>query len=376
MPRHVQIERLAQQLTRKYQRTPAQPIEAERNGIAERANANPIMKAVTPTQTMSAGVDQDGTDYSYFMEINLGSAETLLYLLLDTGAATTWVMGKSCTSAPCEVHNTFDPSSSRSFQASGTTFNISYGSGQAGGILGNDTISFAGMSIALTLGIADTVSDDFNSFPIDGILGLSQAKGSFPIFTETLVAAKTLESNVFGVSINRASDGPNDGEINFGAPNKSKYEGSFSYNDVSAEGHGDWAIPMGNVGVGITQSNIKGRLAYIDTGTSFVFCPPEDAETFHALIPGASSTNNITYTIPCTTTDFLTFTFGDTTYNVDPKDWVSPAVDGVCTSNVFGQAVTPGNWLLGDTFLKNVYSVFDIDKNRIGERGKSELHSC
>ncbi|EKD16625.1 eukaryotic aspartyl protease [Drepanopeziza brunnea f. sp. 'multigermtubi' MB_m1] len=367
-PHDVQkIRRLAQHLTRKYQRgTPAQSTAIERDEIAKRENDYSIMQAVTPTQAMSAGIHQDGTDFSYFIEVALGSSNTPVYLLLDTGAATTWVMGKSCTSSPCKAHNTFDPSSSKTYETSGSTFTLSYGTGQVAGDLATDTMSFAGMAVPMTFGVAATTSDDFHAFPIDGILGLSQANGSFPIFLETLAAAKLLESNIFGVSLNRASDGVNNGEINFGALNKLNYDGVLSYNPVSPDAGGDWAIPIGNVGFGTTQSNIEGRLAFIDTGTSFIFCPPEDAKTFHALVPGATSTNNVTYTVPCTTTTFMTFTFGDTTYNVDPQDWVSPTADGVCTSNIFGQAVTPGNWLLGDTFLKNVYTVFDVDQDRVG----------
>ncbi|KAL2073151.1 hypothetical protein VTL71DRAFT_10475 [Oculimacula yallundae] len=368
LPHDVQIQRLAERLTRKYQRgTAVQPIEiSERDGVAKRTNTYKIMPAATPTQSMSAPIDQDGTDFSYFTEVVLGSSKALVYMLLDTGAATTWVMGKSCTSGPCKVHNTFDPTTSTSFKDAGKTFNISYGSGQVGGSLATDTISLAGMSFTMTLGIADTTSDDFNSFPIDGILGLSQSKGDYPIFLETLVESKTLKSNVFGVSLNRATDGTNTGEINFGEPNTSKYSGSLNYNDVSKDAGGDWAIPMANVGLGTSQANVKGKLAFVDTGTSFIFCPPEDAKLLYALVTGAETTNNVTYTVPCTTTTSLTFTFGSTTYNVDSKDWVSPMANGVCTGNIYGQAVTPGNWLLGDTFLKNVYSVFDADKDRIG----------
>ncbi|OWP06367.1 aspartic proteinase [Marssonina coronariae] len=368
LPHGVQIRRLAQRLGAKYRRgTPVQPIEVhKRDDLAKRDNTYSILPAATPTQPMSAGIDQDGTDFSYFTEVMIGSSNAPVYLLLDTGASHTWVMGKSCISKSCQAHDLYDPASSNSYRDTGTTFNISYGSGQVVGVFGEDKISFAGLTLSMTLGIANTASDEFSSFPIDGILGLSQSRQDSPVFTEALVASKKLESNVFGISINRAADGANDGEINFGAPNTARYDGSLSYNAVSESGDGNWAIPLANVGFGKSQSNISGRSAYIDTGTSFIFCPQEDAEIFHALVPGADSKDNTTYTIPCDTSTFLTFTFGDRTYSVDPKDWISPEIDGVCSSYVHGEAVVPGNWLLGDTFLKNVYSLFDVDQNRIG----------
>jgi hypothetical protein len=128
-------------------------------------------------------------------------------------------------------------------------------------------------------------------------------------------------------------------------------------------------VAIGDVGVGTSKAGINGRLAYIDSGTSFIFGPPEDIKKFHALIPGATSGDGATYTVPCDTTDSAFFTFGSNTYSISPKDWVSPKVNGVCTSNFYGvNVVSETSWLVGDVFLKNVYAVFDYDKTRLGKR--------
>ncbi|PBP21745.1 eukaryotic aspartyl protease [Diplocarpon rosae] len=373
LPYELQIRRLAQRLRRKYQRgAPVQPTQVHKHDdLAKRTNTYSISPAATPTQLTSAGIYQDGADLSYFSEVMIGSNDTPLYLLLDTGAAETWVKGKSCLSNSCQSYDTYDPAASESFKDANTTFEISYGSGEVAGIFGEDTISFAGLNLSIFFGIANTISDEFSSFPFDGILGLSHAQSNLPVFTDTLVASKKLKSNVFGISINRAADGANDGEINFGAPNTANYDGSLSYNAVSKTGGGGWVIPLGNVGFGTTQSNISSRSAFIDTGTSFIFCPPEDAKIFHALVPGAESKDNGIYTVPCDTSTLLTFTFGDRTYSVEPEDWVSPESDGVCLSYIYGEAIIPGNWLLGDAYLKNVYSLFDVDENKIGTKSSS-----
>jgi len=334
--------------------------------VVKRANSHSIVTAAMPSQTNSAGVDQDGTDFSYFAQIGLGSTNKPVYLLLDTGAGTTWVMGPSCSSSPCKTHNTFGSSDSKTFKDLGTPFSINYGSGNVSGTNSQDTLSIAGMTFTSTIGIASTASDQFNSFPIDGILGLSLAKSNGQSFWETLVAAKTLKANVFGISINRNSDGPNTGVINFGSPDSSRFSGSINYSPSLPNSSDDWALQITDIGVGSTQTGIK-NLAYIDTGTSFIFAPPGDAKTLHAAIKGAQSSDGSTYTVPCTTTTPLTFSFGSNTYSVSSKDWVSPEVNGVCTSNVYGMAVVDENsWLVGDTFLKNVYAVFDYDQKRIG----------
>ena len=366
LSRDVQIRQLAQHLARKYERgTPV----VRSDDLVRRSNTYPIVSAAVPTQTNSAGIDQDGTDFSYFAQVLLGSNSTPLYMLLDTGAATTWVMGPSCSSAPCKVHNSFGAGDSTTFQPTTTSFSIAYGSGAVSGMYGKDSLTLAGITLTMEIGIANVTSSDFNNFPIDGLLGLARADSTTPTFLNALVASKALKSNIFGISLNRNSDGPNTGEINFGAPDPSKYNGNLNYIGVSPSSTlGDWAIPLDNAGSGANEAGITGELAYIDTGTSYIFCPPASCSTFYAQIPGAVLTSdNETWTVPCATTISLTFTFGGTAYTVSPKDWIGPMVDGVCTSNVFGHVVVAGAWLLGDTFLKNVYTVFDVDQNRIGK---------
>ncbi|KAH8596502.1 aspartic peptidase domain-containing protein [Bisporella sp. PMI_857] len=334
--------------------------------VSTRENKYPMVKAAIPTQENSAGINQDGTDYSYFAEIYLGTRSTPYQLLLDTGAGQTWVMGASCTSQPCKNHNTFGPSDSTTYHDAPGELDIGYGTGDVKGTMATDSFTIAGLKVPLTFGVANETSDDFNNFPIDGILGLSKLEGDYPNFVESLVSSKLLTSNVFGIGINRAADGPNTGEINFGKPNTAKFSGDLKYTPVSDNAERDWAIPFDNVGLGDQKSEVPSRLAYLDTGTSFIFVPPADAKTFHASVPGAVSNDGITYNVPCSTTDSVYFTFSGTKYTVSAKDWVSPEVSGKCTSNIYGIQIVSGAWLLGDTFLKNVYAVFDIDGSRVG----------
>lgn len=331
-------------------------------------NTYPVVTAATPTQTNSAGIDQDGTDYSYFAQVLLGSTNKPLYMLLDSGAGQSWVMGSTCISPACKTHNSFGPADSTTFKPiDGSSLTLAYGSGSVTGTFANDSLSIAGITLPVTLGIANDTSNDFSAFPMDGILGLSQAPGTYPNFIQTLVASKTLKSNLFGVSINRNSDGPDTGEISFGTPDTSKYTGSLDFNAVSANAEGDWAISMDGLGLVGKDAGITGKLAYIDTGTSYIFAPADDVAQLHGTIPGAKSSDGVTWTVPCTTTTPLTFTFSGVTYNVSSKDWVGPMANSACTSNVYGHPVVDGEWLLGDTFLKNVYTVFDIDGNRVGK---------
>ncbi|KAJ8059995.1 hypothetical protein OCU04_011607 [Sclerotinia nivalis] len=381
IPRDVQIRELTNRLIRKY--NPGTGLDATRvegrgsTLVKNDDTSSPIESAAVPTQTNSAGILQTGTDFSYFAEVELGSNNDPILMLLDTGAGSSWVMGPDCTSTACKSRASFGTANSTTYKAVDMALNIAYGSGDVTGTYATDTISFADMSFPFTLGIANRTSDQFNSFPFSGILGLSQQTGPVPNFLQTVSSSKALKANVFGMDLNRASDGTNTGEINFGAPDTSRYSGSLSYTSVAKNGPNHWAIPLDNVGFGDTQAGVTGRLGYLDSGTSYVFGQPSDVIAFHALVPHATTTDNSTWTVPCSTTTSMSFTFSGVTYNVSSKDWVGPSVNGVCTSNIYGVAVVDKNsWLIGDTLFKNIYALFDVDQDRVGLAQKNGATSA
>lgn len=353
--------------------------QATRSAEKRGQNAFTVLSAASPSQTNSVGIDQDGTDFSYFISVDFGSSQESLYMLLDSGAGTTWVMGSTCQSAACTMHTTYGPSDSTTLNETNQTFSISYGTGTVSGNLVQDNIAVAGITVALSFGLANVTSDDFTHFPFDGILGLAMSQGETDNFVSVVKTDGLLKSNVYGVYLTRATESPNDGEITFGGTDPAKYNGDITYTSVSSQASGDWAIPMDGIGYNGTSAGITGRIAYIDTGTSYVFGPPDDVATLHKLIPGANSSDGVTYTVPCgpgTTFAPVMVTFSGVAYAISPVDYLStPSSSGTCTSNIYGQQIVQGAWLLGDTYLKNVYAVFDVDQTQIGtSRDNSACH--
>ena len=324
------------------------------------------MEAEVSGDKLTEGIHQDGTDYSYFLQAQFGSKGKELYLLVDTGAGSSWVMGSNCNSEACSLHDSFGVEDSDTFKASSEVFSVEYGSGEVEGHLATDTIQLGGMSFDFQFGVAEKTSKDFVHFAFDGILGLSMNKGANENFLQTMEDSGDLDANVFGVSLHRASDGTNDGEIQFGSVNSDRYQGDITYTPLKAEGD-DWAIKLDDITYDGKSANAQGVHAYIDTGTTFIFAPEAAAKAFHDLIPGAKSSDGMYYKVPCDSKAPLIFTFSGKEIEVSSKDWISPEdSEGLCTSNIYGWEVVEGSWLLGATFIKNVYTVFDKDKRRIG----------
>jgi hypothetical protein len=344
--------------------------------LDRRKNEYAVSEPAVPTTSNSAGIYQAGPDYSYFIKAQVGSAQQAFYMLLDTGAANSWLMGSDCHSDACKMHTTFDPSSSKSWRTDKEAFSIAYGSGDLTGVVGQDKASFAGLkNFEFSFGLANYTHDDFKHFAFDGILGLAMSSSVTGTFLQTLKANKLLDSLMVGISLNRDSDGKNDGQVTFGGVDKAKYSGEITYTNVPSpeKEAGEWAIPMDGVGFNGKSVSIGSTMAYIDTGTSFIFAPPDDLVELFKLISGSSSSQNgqyVEYQIPCDTNLPIHVTFSGVNFEISAADWVVRKDEKSCISRIYGYEIKSGTWLLGDTFLKNVYSVFDADKMRIGFAAK------
>ena len=338
--------------------------------IFRRDNSFPIVTAAQPKQTDSVAIDQDGTDFSYFSQLKFGASGKTIYVLIDTGAASTWIMGSDCTSKPCASHSTFGIQDSSTLKLADSKFNISYGTGTVSGLIANDSVSLAGFSIPLSFGLATTVSDEFLAYPMDGILGLGRPALKVmesQTAMEIIQNSKLLKTNIIGINLQRNSDGDTDGEMSFGLSDTAKYGGDLSYTSTTPD-NALWEIPVDDIIVGGVACNFSGKTGIIDTGTSFILLPPMDAQRFHALIPQSQQAGDV-FNVPCSSATSVRISISGVSYNITSKDYVGNPTKGagLCSSNIIGrQAFGPNQWLLGDVFLKNVYTVFDFDKNRIG----------
>ncbi|RMZ81003.1 hypothetical protein DV738_g2492, partial [Chaetothyriales sp. CBS 135597] len=334
---------------------------------AKRDNDFSVLLSNTPSADNAIAINQDGSDYSYFATLKFGSKGQDMYMLIDTGSANTWIMGSSCTSTACQTHNTFGSSDSTSLTTTTQTWKIAYGTGQVAGILATDKVTFGDYDINLTFGLATQTSNDFNNYPFDGILGLGPTSSNqldSPTLMQALDDQTSLRNNVLGVHLSRASDGDKDGELTIGGVDDSKFEGELNY--LSTVKTDSWEISVDDAIVDGKECGLTGKTAIVDTGTSYVLMPPNDAQTLHALIPG-SVQDDESYTIPCDTTTELQVSLNGVKYSISPKDYVGKSSGDACSSNIIGhQAFGANEWILGDVFLKNVYAVFDFDKNRIG----------
>lgn len=337
-----------------------------------------IVESETPTLENSAAVDQDGKDFSYFATVEVGSQKQEMWLALDTGSPSSWVFSSDCTTETCINHHTFNVSESSSYHSNDSTFSLGYGSGQLKGNLGYDTMSIAGLDATFSFGFTETATKAFDSYPFDGILGLGRSYTGgweIPSFMDTIADQGVLKNNIIGLSLSRSSDEKKDGEINFGTVDTTKFDGEISYSVTNAE---TWTIALDDAHVNGQACNFTGKSAIIDSGSTYVFIPPNDAKTFFGLLPGSSQSGD-NYLVPCDSTTTVEFEFSGAKYSIKPEDYIGSEDEddsSKCISTIVSHQSSGANtWLLGDVFLKNVYTVFDFDHGQIGFGTKASADS-
>ncbi|KAF8932506.1 hypothetical protein BGZ58_007019 [Dissophora ornata] len=343
-------------------------------------------------------------DIIYTIPLGLGSPAQNFNLAIDTGSPITWVSASSCTTGGCANSKTFNCAASSTCTTSTASFNASYVSGQ--GVSGTyvavsfftralivmtmeelskeafqptrayaDTFTVGQLQFRAVAGIV-TTNDAPLPTTVDGIMGLwYYAPGSQIPILNVLANSTTLTQNMIGIyltSSNSKSTTSTGGEITFGGVNTARFTGDISYtNCVSSR---PWSIPVGGMTVGGKAISVTGAIAAIDTGTTAMLMPQTVADQINGAIPGAVQVPNQgnIWILPCSGTTAVTITFGSFTGTIPYTSLAmqstsqSTSQGNYCLSAAMfptGQTATIDEWLIGDAFLKNVYSVFDFSTN-------------
>jgi hypothetical protein len=342
--------------------------------------ASSVTNANTPTTANSLGLDIEAQDVGYLATVQMGTPPRDFLILMDSGSADFWVGSESCQSqggGGCGNHNFLGTQSSSTFVDSGNPFSVTYGTGSVSGDIITDNVSLAGLALNNhTFGVANTESVDFSSdsTPFDGLMGLAQSTLSeqqtdTPV--ESLAKAGLIPGAITSFKISRLADNKNDGEITFGALDTTKFDPNTLVSIPNVNTQGFWEGALDAVSVDGTDLGLSGRTAILDTGTTLMVVPADDAATIHNSIPGAASDGQGGFTVPCTTTASVALTFGGQAFAIDPRDIAFQPVNandptGTCTSGITAGTIGGANeWLVGDVFLKNAYFSTDEGKNTV-----------
>ncbi|TCD66301.1 hypothetical protein EIP91_001547 [Steccherinum ochraceum] len=346
-------------------------------------------------QTVGIPTINQKQDSSYLGEVTVGTPGQNFKLVLDTGSSDLWVAASGC--AGCDSSTpTFDSTKSSSISAaggqSGGDITIHYGSGQVSGQVAQDTVSMGGFTnTAQTLLVASTLSDGLLDGDASGIMGLAfeaLASTQSTPFWQQLVNANQLSSPEMAFWLTREIDDRNaqddepGGVFTLGGTNSSLFTGNIEFiNMPSGTQPTFWLLEMSAVTVNNNSVSIptgNAALSAIDTGTTLVGGPSQAVQAIFQAIPNSVALSGQMqgfFAFPCTANVQVAFAFGGTSWPINPEDMNLGTIgQGLCLGGIFdltqgsdvGQGGGNPSWVVGDTFLKNVYSVFRANPPSVG----------
>jgi hypothetical protein len=327
----------------------------------------------------------DNLETLYFANASLGTPEQKLRLHIDTGSSDLWANAASSTLCQergnqCAESGTYDANSSSTYKFVNSVFNISYvdGSG-ASGDYASDTFHFGGQTIEnLQFGIG------YESTSSEGILGIGYVTNEvqvnradldpYPNLPQLLANNKIINSNAYSLWLNDLD--ASTGSILFGGVDTNKYHGTLNRLPIiPTQGvYAEFVVALTDLGQnGNAGSLFKNETVpvLLDSGSSLMYLPDQVARSLYSAFNAQYDDSQQAAFVDCDVANqqgSLDFSFSGATISVPLNELVIVAGQQrgkpICILGIgsAGDSVC----VLGDTFLRSAYVVYDLDNNQIG----------
>lgn len=320
----------------------------------------------------------------YFANVTMGTPAQTLKLHLDTGSSDLWVNVASsslCTEkgGPCAYAGTYAPNKSTSYEYVNSLFNITYvdGSGSAGDYA-TDTLAIGGITLdAQEFGIGYTSTSE------EGIIGIGypvneailSVEGTRPYVNvpQHMMQSGFINTNAYSLWLNDLD--ASTGSILFGGVNTDKFTGTLeTLPIVKEEGvYAEFVIALTAVGMNGNQGSLGTNLntpALLDSGSSLMYLPNDVTQKIYNDLGASYSDSEGAAFIDCSMAQndtTIDFTFSSPTISVSMSELV--IVAGIQNGKevcILGIAPADGTTpVLGDTFIRSAYIVYDLTANEI-----------
>jgi len=307
-------------------------------------------------------------DMQFYGPVAVGTPPQQFMVVYDTGSSNLWVPSSTC-GISCYFKPRYNASQSSTYTPNGTIFQILYGSGPVSGYFSQDTVTlgtyavkgqgFAQVTNASGLGLAFAVGQ------FDGILGLAWDSISVDHTTtvfQNLIAQNPTVKKQFAFFLPDHSSIK--GQLDIGGANPAHYSGELHTVKLTNETY--WETHAETIKIG-GQELASNAPVVLDTGTSTIVAPKEIVDRIGTLINATKMTeaNRTLYMVSCFALPYLpniTVNLGGVDWVLRPQDYIINQDDIECILGIMGldlpKALGP-LWILGDVFIRRVYTVFD-----------------
>ena len=348
--------------------------------LSFRATASPkrnIIRDDVSFGRVGAQLSPDSQAYLSPITVGEGDHATTFSVVFDTGSPLFWLFSDISVDENLNGSNVlYTPLNSTTAEATGSVFNISYGSGSFGafGIVFNDTVSIGDITVRQKVGAAfqsgnsqcDLDICNFTLDGFDGILGLSPGNS----FLSNLFFGGSEHPTlpVFTVSLTRLNEP--EGFYTFGyIDDELVGNNTIQYTSVDTT-HGFWGVTSPFVVINGFRIDTPEQNVIIDTGTTQILLPDELLPIIYEPLNGVFNTSLQSWVFPSNFTSSqlptIVLPVGEHNVTLAPEDIIFQITDGL----VIG-ALQPGGTnfsVFGDFWLRNVYAIFELDVDGLNNK--------
>jgi saccharopepsin len=312
----------------------------------------------------------------YYGEVAVGSPPQYFKVVFDTGSGILWVPSDLCSGEACEEHNRLAEKKDSSIKKDAGYVHIKYGTGSMRGRRATDVVNVAGVNVAKQdfLLSTDENGNVFRNGRFDGVMGLGKEKlasilargddGRGTPFYINAITNKALAAPKFSIFVSAAMGKP--GAVVLGGVNPKLYKGEINMHKGESDAY--WMLKMGTLKVGNTVVQTNGARGIVDSGTSLLVGPSEIISEILPHVRVESDCSNMDDLQPLEIN--MENEQGKTvTYKLEPKDYVMQR-NGSCKTGISIMQIQLDMphpiMILGDTFMRKYYSVFNHETNSVG----------
>jgi len=328
----------------------------------------------------SLQVTLDNLATLYFANITLGSPAQSLRLDIDTGSSDIWANSGTSTlcaqfSSQCSISGTYTANKSSSYNYVNSFFSIQYADNSyAQGDYATDTLNLGGTNIDnVPFGIG------YRSTSAQGILGVGYATNvalvgvtgqTYQNLPLLMASAKIINTPAYSLWLNDLD--ANTGSVLFGGVDTEKFNGNlFTLPVIKESGqYREFVVALTALKVA-GQSVISSAIpVLLDSGSSLTYLPTNYAQAVFQIFNAKYSNQAGAAVVDCSymnSQQTMEFTFSGMSITVPLNEMV--LVDGISRGRqicILGVSDAQGSTsVLGDTFLRSAYVVYDLANNEI-----------